>query len=51
MKDIISIYKHDGLKVMLVTNGHTIDDVLHAFTCVLKGSGFYPKGEVVIEED
>ena len=41
MKPTIAIYKHDGLKVMLVTNEHTVEEVLEAFENVLRGSGFY----------
>ena len=51
-KEVISIYKHDGLKVMLVTEGHDINDVLYAFENVLRGSGFYLKGNLeVVEEE
>jgi len=46
----VSIYKHDGLKVMLVTDQHTIDEVLDAFTNVLRGSGYYFDGEVDITD-
>ena len=49
--NIISIYKADGLKVMLVTNGHSINDVLEAFENVLRGSGYFFKGNLVIDEE
>ncbi len=48
---ITTIYKHDGLKVMLVTNGHTLDQVLEAFDNAVKGSGYYPKGELDYREE
>jgi len=47
----IAIYKYNGLKVMLVTDEHTIEDVLHAFENVLKGSGFYFDGDLTIAEE
>ncbi len=50
-KPTISIYKHGDLKVMLVTNGHTTDEVLEAFDNVLSGSGFSPPGELIFDED
>jgi|ETNvirnome_2_300_1030623.scaffolds.fasta_scaffold00786_12 hypothetical protein len=51
MKDNqIAIYKYGGLKVMLVTNENTIDEVLQAFEYVLKGSGFYINGHLYIVE-
>ena len=48
--DTINIFKANGLKVMLVTNGHTIDEVLEAFENVLRGSGFHFTGTLTIEE-
>ncbi len=50
-KSTISIYKHDNLKVMLVTNEHTLSDCLRAFENVLKGSGFCFDGELDIVEE
>ena len=46
MKPTISIYKYDGLKVMLVTEHHAIPEILEAFEYVLRGSGFSPKGSL-----
>lgn len=35
---------------MLVTDQHTMDEVLDAFTNVLRGSGYYFDGEVDITD-
>ena len=51
MKPTISIYKHGELKVMLVTEENTVDEILEAFENVLRGSGFHLKGHITIEED
>jgi hypothetical protein len=45
-----SVYQYDGLKVVLETNGQTIEDVLNAFEFVLKGSGFCFNGNITIED-
>lgn len=42
----ISVYKYGDLKVMLVSNGHTISQVLEAFENVLRGSGFHFRGQL-----
>jgi len=46
-----SIYKNKRLKVMLVTDGHTVDDCLEAFENVLRGQGFHLKGHIEIVEE
>lgn len=51
MSKEISIYKYEDLKVMLVTNGHLIEEILPAFENVLKGSGFNFNGHLDIVED
>lgn len=52
MENQISIYKYNGLKVMLVTNEHSIPDVLEAFEYVLRGQGFHFKGNLgVVDEE
>lgn len=48
LNSIVSIYKYDGLKVMLVTSEHTLEEVLEAFENVLRGSGFYFDGHLEI---
>jgi len=40
---VISIFKNNGLKVMLVTKEHTLNEVLTAFEHVLRGSGYSVK--------
>lgn len=49
----VSIYKYDGLKIMLVTKDHTIEEVLEAVGYVLRGQGYCFNGriEVVDEEE
>lgn len=46
----VSIYKADGIKVMLVTEiGVTLEDALSAFENVLRGQGYHFKGNLIIE--
>ena len=46
MEKQIAIYKCGDLKVMLVVNEHTLDEVLDAFTNVLRGNGYYFEGNL-----
>lgn len=48
MKPVKSSYEHDGLKITLETDEHTIPDVLKAVENVLRGSGFFFKGNIEI---
>jgi len=43
IKPVKSSYEHDGLKMTLETDQHTISDVLEAVEHVLRGSGFFFK--------
>lgn len=47
----VSVYKVGDLKVMLVTNGHGLDDVLDALDNVVRGSGYYPAGTLQYVEE
>lgn len=47
----ISIYKYNGLKIMLVTTEHCIDEVLEGFENVLRGQGYQIDGRLDIVKD
>ena len=51
MNQTVAIYKHNGLKVMLVTIDHDLSEILEAFENVLKGAGFSFKGTLDFVED
>lgn len=48
----VSIYKCDDLKVMICSRGNTLEEVLEAVECAIRGAGFYLEiGSLTIEED
>ena len=50
--NVVSIYKYGDLKVMLVTNQHTLDEVLDAVDNAIRGGGYFPAGTLqYVEED
>jgi len=52
IKPVKSSYEHDGLKMTLETDQHTISDVLEAVENVLRGSGFFFKGNIeIVDQD
>ena len=50
-KPAIAIYKYNDLKIMLVTDGHTIEQCLEAFENVLRGSGYVFDGHIDIIDE
>lgn len=48
---VVSIYKHDDLKVMISTRGHNLDDVLEGVENALRGSGFFFDGSVGLVDE
>lgn len=51
MKDQISTYEMDGLKVILITRGHTLTDVLEGMRNVIVGQGYHPEGTLEFVKD
>jgi hypothetical protein len=51
MEQSIGIHKHGGLKVMVVAQEHTIDEVIQAFECALRGASFVFNGHLELVED
>ncbi len=50
MIESMSIYKSEGIEVMLVTRGHTLDTVLEAMENVIKAQGYNLDGYLDIVE-
>ena len=48
---IHSTFEHNRLKVTLTVDEHTVSEVLEAFTNVLRGAGYFLKGDVIIDEE
>lgn len=47
----VSIVKQNGVKVMLVTNGSELSEVLLAVEQAIRGAGFNPDGNLEFVED
>jgi len=46
MENITSTYEHNGLKVILITEDNTLEEVIDAFENVLRGSGYFYEGHL-----
>jgi hypothetical protein len=51
MPKTVSMHKCDGLTVMIRTQSHTINEVVEAFECALRGAGYCFDGHFEFEED
>jgi hypothetical protein len=53
MDKTISIVKQLGCKVMIVTEGHGLEDVLMCIEQAIRGAGYMPEGHLdfIVEED
>lgn len=51
MHNTISTYSHKGLKITISMRDHSLEEVLDAVQCVIKGCGFVFEGTVCIRED
>lgn len=47
----ITIYKREGIKVMLVTAGHTLPEVLEVLELAIKGHGYGFEGSLDFVEE